>query len=93
MDREAVFKTLKVDEGVKYEDICRPSRLPHLWCGALVTNEDTEWGQEFGTPVSEERVWECFEKDLDTSISECHVYTAKGSLKSFPRPSSRSWST
>ena len=37
----------------------------------MVLESDPEFGQDVGTPVSEERTKECFEKDLDTAISEC----------------------
>jgi len=50
----------------------------------ILVQEDKEWGAEFGTPVSEERVWECFEKDLDTSISECHVLYGEETFEGFP---------
>ena len=34
---------------------------------------DPEHGKPLGTPVDEDRVKDCFEKDLDTAISECEV--------------------
>ena len=34
---------------------------------------DPEYGKPLGTPVDEDRVKDCFEKDLDTAISECEV--------------------
>ena len=43
----------------------------YIWCGDLVTTSDPEHGQDVGTEISEERVWECFEIDLDTAIFEC----------------------
>ena len=49
-----------------------------------------EHGQELGTPVSEERVKECFEKDLDTAISECELLYEEGSLE-ISRSPKRSW--
>ena len=84
MNREEIFETLKIDEGVKYEIYADHLGYHTFGVGHLVINEDTEWGQEFGTPISEERVWECFEKDLDTSISECHVLYGKGVFEEFP---------
>lgn len=75
MDRKAVFETLKVDEGVEYKVYADHLGLHTFGVGHLITENDAEWGAEFGTPVSEERVWECFEKDLDVAISECgHLY-------------------
>ena len=71
MNREAVFETLKVDEGVVYEIYKDHLGYPTFGVGHLVLDSDPEHGQEVGTPVSEDRVKECFEKDLDTAINEC----------------------
>ena len=38
----------------------------------------------WGTPVSEERVKECFEKDLDTAISECELLYEDGVFGDLP---------
>ena len=71
MDRKAVFEQLKIDEGVVYEIYKDHLGYPTFGVGHLVTENDPEHGAEVGTPVSESRVAECFERDLDTSISEC----------------------
>lgn len=84
MDRNAVFETLKIDEGVEYKIYADHLGYHTFGVGHLVTNDDEEWGQPFDTPVSEERVWECFEKDLDTAISECHVLYGEGTFDAFP---------
>ena len=84
MNRKEVFETLKIDEGVKYEIYADHLGYHTFGVGHLVINEDTEWGQEFGTPISEERVWECFEKDLDTAISECHALYTESVFDDFP---------
>ena len=34
---------------------------------------DPEHGQSVGTPVSEERVKECFEKDVESVIADCKI--------------------
>ena len=34
-------------------------------------DSDEESGQPVGTPVSEERTIECFEKDVETVVSDC----------------------
>ena len=73
MDRKAVFETLKVDEGIKYEVYLDHLDLPTFGVGHLVLESDPEYGADVGTEVSEERVWEVFEKDLDISISECEI--------------------
>jgi len=84
MDRKAVFETLKVDEGVVYEVYADHLGLHTFGVGHLIIEGDAEWGAEFGTPVSEERVWECFEKDLDVAISECHVLYGEETFDAFP---------
>ena len=73
MNREAVYEQLKIDEGVVYEIYEDHLGYPTFGVGHLVLDTDPEHGQPVGTPVSEERVKECFEKDLDTAISECAV--------------------
>jgi len=71
MNRESVFEQLKIDEGVVYEIYEDHLGYPTFGVGHLVLESDPEHGQEVGTPVSEERVRECFERDLDTAINEC----------------------
>lgn len=75
MNREAVFEQLKIDEGVVYEIYQDHLGYPTFGVGHLVVSGDPEVGQAVGTPVSEERVRECFDRDLDLAITECsHLY-------------------
>lgn len=75
LDREAVFEQLKVDEGVVYEIYKDHLGYPTFGVGHLVLDSDPEFGSEVGSPITEERVKECFEHDLDLAISECnHLY-------------------
>ena len=78
LDREAVFEQLKIDEGVVNEIYHDHLGYPTFGVGHLVLESDPEHGQALGTPVSEERVKECFEKDLDTAISECVALYGEG---------------
>ena len=73
LDREAVFEQMKIDEGVVYEVYHDHLGLPTFGVGHLVLESDPEFGQPVGTPVDKDRVNDCFEKDLDTAISECAV--------------------
>jgi len=73
LDREAVFEQLKIDEGVVYEVYHDHLGLPTFGVGHLVLESDPEHGKPLGTPVDEERVKDCFEKDLDTAVSECEI--------------------
>jgi GH24 family phage-related lysozyme (muramidase) len=75
LDREAVFEQLKVDEGVVYEVYKDHLGYPTFGVGHLVLDSDPEFGLQVGSPITEERVKECFEHDLDLAISECeHLY-------------------
>lgn len=84
MDRKAVFETLKVDEGVEYKIYADHLGYHTFGVGHLIVEGDPEWGQPFETAVSEERVWEAFDADLDTSIAECHQLFPGGEFDNFP---------
>jgi len=71
MNIEQLKETLKVDEGVVYEIYNDHLGYATFGIGHLVLDSDLEHGQEVGTPVSEERVDECFEKDVQTVIEDC----------------------
>jgi len=73
LNRESVYEQLKIDEGVVYEVYHDHLGLPTFGVGHLVLESDPEHGKPLGTPVSEDRVKDCFEKDLDTAISECKI--------------------
>lgn len=84
MDRQKVFEQLKIDEGVVYEIYLDHLGYPTFGVGHLVLETDPESGQPEGTTVSEERVKECFEKDLDTAISECEKLYSDGEFGNLP---------
>ena len=71
LDREAVFEQLKIDEGVVYEVYKDHLGYPTFGVGHLVLDSDPEFGAEVGTPVTEERVKECFDRDIEIAVSEC----------------------
>ena len=71
MDRKAIFEQLKIDEGVVYEIYKDHLGYPTFGIGHLVLETDPEFGQPVGTPVSEERTVDCFEKDVQTVIADC----------------------
>lgn len=73
MNKTAVFEQLKIDEGVVYEVYLDHLGLPTFGVGHLVLESDPEYGEPVGTPVSEERVKECFDNDIETAISECEI--------------------
>ena len=82
--RQNLFEQLKIDEGVKYEIYLDHLGLPTFGVGHLIRNSDPEHGQEVGTEVSEERVAEIFEKDLDTCITECVELYGQEQWDGFP---------
>lgn len=73
MNRQNVYEQLKIDEGVKYEIYLDHLGYPTLGVGHLIKQLEPEHGAEVGTAVSEERVAELFEQDLDIAIAECKV--------------------
>ena len=72
-NRDNIYEQLKIDEGVVYEVYKDHLGYPTFGVGHLVLESDPEFGKPVGTPVDEDRVNDCFEKDLDTAISECKV--------------------
>ena len=70
-NKDNVFEQLKVDEGVVNEVYLDHLGLPTFGVGHLVLESDPEHGQPVGTPVNEERVRQCFDRDLDIAINEC----------------------
>ena len=84
LDRDAVFEQLKIDEGVVNEVYLDHLGYPTFGVGHLVLDTDPEHGAEVGAPVSEERVKECFERDLDTAISECELLYEEGVFGDLP---------
>ena len=71
MNLDQLRMQLEYDEGCKYEIYLDHLGLPTFGIGHLVTEDDPEHGQMTGTPVSEERVIEVFEKDVQVTIDEC----------------------
>jgi lysozyme len=71
MNIEQLKETLKVDEGVVYEIYKDHLGYPTFGIGHLVLEKDQEFGVAVGTAVSEERVDECFESDVQTVIEDC----------------------
>ncbi len=73
MDIDKLREQLKIDEGVKYEIYLDHLGLPTFGIGHLVLDSDAESGQGVGTSVSESRVNECFDKDVEVVLSECRI--------------------
>jgi GH24 family phage-related lysozyme (muramidase) len=84
MNREAVYETLKIDEGVVYAVYEDHLGYPTFGVGHLVLESDEEFGKPVGTPVGEERVRACFDRDLDIAIGECSILYGEGQFADFP---------
>jgi lysozyme len=84
MNREAVFNQLKIDEGVEYEIYEDHLGLPTFGVGHLILESDEEYGRPVGTPVSEERVRSCFDRDLNIAIAECSTLYGAGTFTNLP---------
>ena len=75
---------LEIDEGIKYEIYLDHLGYPTFGIGHLVKTTDPEYGAEVGTPVSEERVQECFEQDMQLAIYDCNALYGEGTFEEFP---------
>ena len=71
MDLQRLQEDLERDEGVKYEVYLDHLGYPTFGIGHLIRESDPEYGAEVGTPVSESRVAEAFEQDVQTVLSDC----------------------
>ena len=72
MNIQQLRKQLEIDEGVKYDIYLDHLGLPTFVIGHLVTKTDPESGQAVGTPISKERVAECFDMDVQSVINDCN---------------------
>jgi len=73
MDIEKLREQLKIDEGCVYELYNDHLGYATFGIGHLVTESDPEHGSDIGTEVSESRVVEAFEQDVQTVLSDCAV--------------------
>ncbi len=73
MDIEKLREQLKIDEGCVYEIYNDHLGYATFGIGHLVTESDPEHGSDIGTEVSESRVIEAFEQDVQTVLSDCTV--------------------
>lgn len=71
MDIGKLRADLELDEGVKYEIYLDHLDLPTFGIGHLVRDVDPEYGEDVGTPVSEDRVASAFEQDIQITVEDC----------------------
>ncbi len=71
MNLEKLRLELEADEGCKYEIYLDHLGLPTCGIGHLIVEGDNEFDTNVGEPVSEQRVAELFEQDIDITLDEC----------------------
>tara|TARA_E500000305_G_C4021453_1_gene239083 strand:+ start:1342 stop:1785 length:444 start_codon:yes stop_codon:yes gene_type:complete len=73
MDIEILKKELAEDEGCKKEIYLDHLGYKTFGIGHLVRAKDPENDMDVGTPVSDQRVAECFSEDIDKVIEDCII--------------------
>ena len=73
IDIDQLREQLIIDEGQVNEIYNDHLGYATFGIGHLVTASDPEQGQAVGTPVSESRVQECFERDVESVIDDCKI--------------------
>ena len=73
MDINKLREEIEVDEGVVEEIYLDHLGYPTFGIGHLVTDDDPEYGQEVGTPVSTERCRSAFDVDVEQVIADCQI--------------------
>ena len=71
MNLATLRKEIERDEGIKYEIYYDHLGYPTFGIGHFVKTDDPEFGQPIGFQVSEERVHEAFESDMETVLKDC----------------------
>ena len=73
MNIDKLRADLEADEGIKHETyMCSENKLT-FGVGHLVLESDPEYSQPVGTSVSNERVTECFNADIQMTIDDCRI--------------------
>ena len=70
MNIDKLREELTFDEGCIDKIYLDHLNYPTFGIGHLILETDPEHGQEVGTPVSEERIKECFEKDIQNVFED-----------------------
>ena len=73
MDIQKLKEELTLDEGCEFKLYNDHLGYKTFGIGHLVTKDDPEYEMEIGEEVSEERVNECFIKDIEKVIEDCHI--------------------
>ena len=73
MNVEQLREQLKIDEGCVYEIYNDHLGYPTFGIGHLVRKSDPENGSPLGTEISEDRVNEAFDADVEIVLSDCNT--------------------
>ena len=73
MDVDKLRKQLEIDEGIVHEIYLDHLGYATFGIGHLVRESDPENGLPTGSPISESRVIEAFEQDVQTVLSDCAI--------------------
>ena len=73
MNVEQLREQLKIDEGCVYKIYNDHLGFPTFGIGHLVRESDPENGSPLGTEVSEDRVNEAFDADIEIVLSDCNI--------------------
>lgn len=71
MNLDKLREEIAADEGVKLEIYLDHLGLPTCGIGHLIRESDAEYGLDVGTPISEDRMTELFEEDVQTVLADC----------------------
>ena len=72
MNTDKLREQLKIDEGCVYEIYNDHLGFATFGIGHLVRESDPEHGSPIGTSISETRVAEAFNSDIETVVSDCN---------------------
>ena len=73
IDVDQLREQLIIDEGQVNEIYNDHLGYPTFGIGHLVLEGEPEHGLSVGTPVTEERVDECFERDVEYVLNDCRI--------------------
>lgn len=73
MNIDSLRDQLKIDEGVVYKIYNDHLGYPTFGIGHLIRDDDPEHGEPLDTPVSEERVNEAFDADVEIVLTDCKI--------------------
>ena len=71
MNIDKLRQDLEIDEGIKHEVYLDHLNLKTVGIGHLCRQDEPEYEMQVGTPVSDERVQQLFERDLDMVRLDC----------------------